>query len=317
MWLAVLLVLAGSLVIAGCSRHRVKPQAPTALEAAPVEPTPGKPAAAPQPASPSPPGLDTPAPTVAAAGTADEKNVATESSAGSATAPPEAVSPDRVATASSRPVPDTSPDVVLSPTAVANVYSAAPPGGQGTGPSPGTDRPSPRAARPPSATPDPVPEPPAPPPESEPGTPSGPAERHAHGLHLSIATSNPTPAVGEIVLVDVEIATDAPVVDAPFRLQYDPAVLEFVDAAPGEFLARGMSSVVFLVDAAGRHGEIAIAIGRTERGTGAEGTGLLCRIRLQASAPGPSEIVLLDPRAWEIDGSRLDVVVTGSRVVVH
>jgi hypothetical protein len=123
--------------------------------------------------------------------------------------------------------------------------------------------------------------------------------------------------VGEVVLVDVEIMADSPVADAPFRLRYDPAVLEFVDATPGEFLSRGMSSVVFLADAAGRHGEIAIAIGRTERSTGAEGNGLLCRIRLQATAPGRSDLVLLDPMVWNTDGSRADVTVTGSQVVVH
>jgi len=334
--LAVLLVLGGALVIAGCSRHHVRPQVPTALpkipaETTPVETTPRETAEAPEtaPASPSLPDPATLPVPVDATRTADEKNVPTGSSARSGPAPTERASPsdpDRAAVASSRSVPGISRDAVLSPTAVAHVYSAGPAGGQGAEPSPASDRPSSRDAQPPSATSEPAPEEPAgtgletgdsATPESDPHEPSGPAEHRDRVLRLSVSTSNPTPAVGEVVLVDVEIMADSPVADAPFRLRYDPAVLEFVDAAPGEFLARGMSSVVFLADAAGRHGEVAIAIGRTERSTGAEGNGLLCRVRLQASAPGQSDLVLLDPMVWDADGIRLEVMVSGSQVVVH
>jgi hypothetical protein len=120
-----------------------------------------------------------------------------------------------------------------------------------------------------------------------------------------------------MVTVDVMAWSSAPIVDAPLHLSFDPKVLAFVEAAPGEFLTQGGSSVVFLADGASRPGDVALAVGRIERQQGATGAGLLCRVHLRGVGPGGTSVRVGDARAWGATGGEVPVLASGTIVAVH
>ena len=124
-------------------------------------------------------------------------------------------------------------------------------------------------------------------------------------------------ASGEVVTVDVLAASSAAVIDAPLHLTFDPAIVEFVDAAPGDFLTQGGSSVVFLADGRSRPGDVAIAVGRVTREHGASGSGLLCRVRFRGVGAGASPVLVAQAKAWDSTGAVLVVRSTGTAVAVR
>jgi hypothetical protein len=135
-------------------------------------------------------------------------------------------------------------------------------------------------------------------------------------IHLAVVTPVHAIATGSILSVDVMASSTSEVVDAPLHLQFDASVLEFVDAAPGDFLTRGGSSVVFLVDGTTRPGDVAIAAGRVERAHGAAGAGLLCRVKFRGIGAGTTPVLVGEAKAWgtrdealTVDGGRTDIVV--------
>jgi len=136
-------------------------------------------------------------------------------------------------------------------------------------------------------------------------------------LELSLAHTPQVLDRGEVVVVDVVAASEVAILDAPLHLRFDPSILEFVDASAGGFLTGDGSSVVFLVNADSRPGEISIGIGRTDRGAGASGDGVLCRIRLMARAAGVSPLRIERAMAWAADGQSVSVVSAGSAIEVQ
>jgi hypothetical protein len=124
-------------------------------------------------------------------------------------------------------------------------------------------------------------------------------------------------AAGEIVTVDVMASSSTAVVDAPLHLSFDPTVLEFVDGGPGDFLAQGGSSVVFLADGRSRPGDVAIAAGRVTREQGASGSGLLCRVRFRGVGVGATPVAVGQAKAWGTAGETLTVRSAGTTVVVR
>ena len=132
-----------------------------------------------------------------------------------------------------------------------------------------------------------------------------------------MVASDPVIAAGTMVTVDVMASSSAAVVDAPLHLTFDPNVLEFVDGAPGDFLAQGGSSIVFLADGQSRPGDVAVAAGRVEREHGASGAGLLCRVRFRGARAGATPVVVGDAKVWGVRGEQLTVVAGGTNVVVR
>jgi hypothetical protein len=124
-------------------------------------------------------------------------------------------------------------------------------------------------------------------------------------------------ASGAVLTVDVMASSNVAVVDAPLHLSFDPAVVEFVDGTPGDFLTQGGSSIVFFADGRSRAGDVAIAAGRVARGQGASGSGLLCRIRFRGVAPGSTALLVGQAKAWGTGGEELAVATAGTRVVVN
>jgi hypothetical protein len=132
-----------------------------------------------------------------------------------------------------------------------------------------------------------------------------------------VVASSSSIATGALVTVDVMAASCAAVVDAPLHLSFDPAVVAFVDGSPGDFLTQGGSSIVFFADGRSRPGDVAVAAGRVERGQGASGSGLLCRVRFRGVAAGTTSLVVGQAKAWGARGEELDVAAVGTQVAVH
>jgi hypothetical protein len=119
------------------------------------------------------------------------------------------------------------------------------------------------------------------------------------------------------VTVDVMASSDTAVLDAPLHLSFDPNVMAYVDGAPGDFLSQGGSSIVFFADGSSRPGDIAVAAGRVDRQQGATGSGLLCRVRLRAVAPGTSPVTVAQAKAWGVHGEELNVLAGGTEAAVR
>ncbi len=136
-------------------------------------------------------------------------------------------------------------------------------------------------------------------------------------LRLSIVPSARIVAIGEVVSIDVMASSAVAINDAPLHVRFDPAVLEYVDGSPGEFLSRGGSSVVFLVDGKTVAGDVAVGIGRIERAHGATGEGLLCRLRLKGVAAGETTVVASPAMAWDTRGAEVTVETRGRAVEVR
>jgi hypothetical protein len=113
--------------------------------------------------------------------------------------------------------------------------------------------------------------------------------------------------VGDELVVEIQARTSSRVVDAPLTLAYDPALLRFLDAGRGEFLARDGTSLVFLANGHSRSGEVALGIGRTDRIHGISGEGTLCSVRFIASAPGEATFEFRQAMAWGEAGASLSV----------
>ena len=157
----------------------------------------------------------------------------------------------------------------------------------------------------------------APPPPSQPAPADAAPELPGGELRLVLFASAAEVGTGEIVTVDVLAASSTAVVDAPLHLTFDPNVVEFVDAAPGDFLTQGGSSVVFLADGRSRPGDVALAVGRVTRERGASGSGLLCRVRFRGLGAGASPILVAQAFAWDTTGAVLAVSSTGVSVAVR
>lgn len=134
-------------------------------------------------------------------------------------------------------------------------------------------------------------------------------------LTVSLRAASGSVALGDVLVVDVIASAGVGIVDAPFRVSFDSRLLRFVDAAPGMFLSGGDSTVAFIADGSTVPGDVAVALGRTERSRGANGTGLLCRLRFAATATGKSFLSLREAMAWSVDGTTVPVQVTSGAVV--
>ena len=136
-------------------------------------------------------------------------------------------------------------------------------------------------------------------------------------LQLLVVASASEIATGGIMTVDVMASSSTAVVDAPFNLIFDPNVVEFVDGVPGDFLTQGGSSIVFLADGRSRPGDVAVAAGRVERGHGANGAGLLCRVRFRGVGVGTTAVLVGQAKAWGTRGEELTVLSGGTSLAVN
>ena len=86
---------------------------------------------------------------------------------------------------------------------------------------------------------------------------------------------------------------------------------------PGEFLAGGGSSVVFLADGQTRTGDVALGLGRAERTQGATGRGILCRVRLRGLVAGETGVTVGQALAWDTAGREVTVLSSGASIAIR
>jgi general secretion pathway protein D len=120
---------------------------------------------------------------------------------------------------------------------------------------------------------------------------------------ITVMPSSTEVGVGDTLSVSVELSNAHNVGSVPFRLQYNPQVLEYVAGQQGSFLASGGGpEPVFL--ATGQNGEVVVGLSRTG-GDGADGGGTLATFDFRAIGPGDarlqlSGVSLKDPRAGNL-----------------
>lgn len=133
------------------------------------------------------------------------------------------------------------------------------------------------------------------------------SSRRAAGLELTLVAAPADPRVGDSLTLEVRADTTARIVDAPFTVAYDPAVLRYTGAEAGPFLQADGGAVVFLANGTARPGRVVIGVGRGDRGRGLSGSGLLCRLRFEVLRPGDAGVQVAEMLAWGDDGRAVPV----------
>ncbi len=118
---------------------------------------------------------------------------------------------------------------------------------------------------------------------TEPGTTEVPTAT------LSLTPAEHVVSPGEEFAIDVTVNTPAELFSAGFQLQFDPAVLEFVDNFEGGFLDRDGTEVTTSVSGGGP-GIVRIGMSRMSSEVGIVGGGSLVTLLFRGVAPGTSNI---------------------------
>lgn len=122
--------------------------------------------------------------------------------------------------------------------------------------------------------------------------------RSGGSMTLSLRSRNALHRVGEVINLEVFASTRERILDAPFRLVFDPAKLQFLSATPGNFLKRDGTELVFLANGVTHPGSVEIGIGRSNRARGISGNAVLCRVKLKVISPGSAEVTIAQASAW-------------------
>jgi hypothetical protein len=103
----------------------------------------------------------------------------------------------------------------------------------------------------------------------------------------------PEVGVGQLVPVEILIASGTNVASVPFHLKFDPKVLK-LNGSPrserGPFLAQDGSDPQFLVATGPAGDEVIIGLSLLGAASGASGDGVLCTVFFLAIAPGTSPL---------------------------
>lgn len=171
---------------------------------------------------------------------------------------------------------------------------------------------------PPAVTPEPVvalvapAEPPAPmqePPMVLPLPPKGPAR-------LSIAGADAAVAGQEFTLA-IQVNGIYRLYSAPLFVNYDPALLEFVDSKEGTFLGQGGQTTVFSYSPNTVTGQVVVGYKQGVGGSGASGDGSLFTLRFRAKAAGTARVELNRINFRDPAGTRLAVEPTTASIAIR
>jgi hypothetical protein len=140
------------------------------------------------------------------------------------------------------------------------------------------------------------------------------AVRAADGGRLRLATSDPTPAVGQVITVDVLVEGAPSIYGADVRLAFDPAVLEVVDTddaiagiqlRPGPFLDAG-KSFILQQTADNEKGIVDYALALLNPAPAVDGNGVLVQVDFRAKAEGRTEIVVAEGKYGTRTGETIE-----------
>ncbi|MHB8709589.1 MAG: cohesin domain-containing protein, partial [Desulfuromonadales bacterium] len=221
-------------------------------------------------------------------------------------------------------IPDASPPVPASAPAIP-VTQAVPPNGPPAGslltqPSP-AEAPS-QPAVPGPAVPVPAPEPvvalvapaepPAPvqePPIVLPLPPKGPARLSITGAEAA--------AAGQEFTLAIQVSGIDRLYSAPLFVNYDPALLEFVDSKEGTFLGQGGQTTVFSYSPNTVTGQVVVGYKQGVGGAGVSGDGSLFTLRFRAKAAGTARVELNRINFRDPAGTRLAVEPTTASITIR
>ncbi len=133
---------------------------------------------------------------------------------------------------------------------------------------------------------------------------------------LSMLPANHVVAVGEEFAVDVTVDSAAEVFSAGFQLQYDPAVLSYVDYFEGGFLDRDGVEITMQANGGGP-GIVRIGMTRMGSEVGVAGGGSLVTLVFRAVGPGASNIEITSAALRRPLGAMLAAQVNGASVQVR
>lgn len=178
------------------------------------------------------------------------------------------------------------------------------------------------AAQPP-APPAPLPAlPPAPPqPEpaqTQPASPPEPVQPAAAGGGVNLSIGAPAAvAPGRQFNAEIRIAGASDLSRTPFKLAFDPAVLEFIGALEGNFLKQGGARTDFRTSLDRQSGTLEVIMGRSAGGSGASGSGTLATIIFKARKPGYAGLGLQNATFATSKGAPVEVTPYSSAVEIR
>jgi len=114
-------------------------------------------------------------------------------------------------------------------------------------------------------------------------------------------------AVGQDLTVTVEVTAIDSLSSAPLFVNYDPALIEFVDGREGSFLGQGGQATVFSLIPRPSAGQIVVGYKQEGGGAGVSGDGTLFTLNFRGKAAGNARIELSRVNFRDPAGTRLDV----------
>lgn len=181
----------------------------------------------------------------------------------------------------------------------------------------------PAAAVQPPAPPAPLPMAPPEPPQPAPSPPQpaavpAPAQPGEVGGSVNLSIGAPaTVAVGQQFNAEIRISGAANVAKAPFKLAFDPAVLEYIGALEGTFLKQGGMKTDFRTSLDRQSGTLEVIMGRAAGSSGAGGAGTLATILFKARKPGYAGLGLQAANFATSTGSSVEVTPYSSAVEIR
>lgn len=181
----------------------------------------------------------------------------------------------------------------------------------------------PAAAVQPPAPPAPLPMAPPEPPQPAPSPPQpaavpASAQPGEGGGSVNLSIGAPaTVAVGQQFNAEVRISGAANVAKAPFKLAFDPAVLEYIGALEGTFLKQGGMKTDFRTSLDRQSGTVEVIMGRAAGSSGAGGAGTLATILFKARKPGYAGLGLQAANFATSTGSSVEVTPYSSAVEIR
>lgn len=124
-------------------------------------------------------------------------------------------------------------------------------------------------------------------------------------------------AVGQEFTVAVEVSGIDQLYSAPLFVNYDPALLEFVDAQEGPFLGQAGQTTVFSYSPNSAVGQVVVGNKQGTGGPGAAGSGTLFNLRFRGKAAGSAKLELNRVNFRDPAGKRLAVEPAAAAIVIR
>jgi general secretion pathway protein D len=133
---------------------------------------------------------------------------------------------------------------------------------------------------------------------------------------LALAGPDST-AVGQEFTVAVEVSGIDKLYSAPLFVNYDPTLIEFVDAQEGPFLGQSGQTTVFSYSPNSAAGQVVVGNKQGTGGPGAAGNGTLFTLRFRGKAAGSAKVELNRVNFRDPAGKRLAVEPAAAAIVIR